>query len=105
MAQNKYVLLKSEDANAFLNPQQKQVLLEILSTVAEGRRRAGKTVGDLFFVLNMKDQYAQAAIEEYIAAIQRDDVGMANTNVQAALDTALSVRRTAMMNLTPRMPD
>ena len=105
MAQNKYIVLRSDDAQAFLSSEQKQQLLDILGSVADGRRKAGKSVGDLFFVLNMKDQYAQAAIERYITAIHDD--GLANTSpgVQSALDTAVGVRQTAMLTVTTKLPD
>ena len=105
MAQNKYIVFKNQDAQQFLNDQQKQQLLDILRTLAEGRRTSGKSVNDLFFVLNMKDQYAQRAIEAYIAAIHNDDTAENNAAVQAALDTAVTVRQTAMLNIDARLPD
>jgi len=105
MPQNKYVVLKSEDAAAYLSPEQKQALLDILGTVAEGRRQATKTVGDLFFVLNMKDTYAQVAIEAYIGAVQKDGLADTNPAVHEVLDVAIDVRHTAMMNLVPKIPD
>ena len=105
MPQTKYLTFKAEDAQKYLGPQQKQNLMEILQAIAAGRLQDGKSVGDLMFVLNLKDQFAQEAIEAYIAAIHRDGTAVNSPGVQAALDVAVNVRATAMLTLTPRLPD
>lgn len=105
MPQNKYVVFKNEDAQKFLTPQQKHNLMEILQAIVAGRNSERKSVGDLMFVLNMKDVFAQDAIEAYIAAIHRDGTVTKSPGVQASLDVAVNVRNAAMLTVTPRLPD
>jgi hypothetical protein len=105
VAQTKYIILKNEDAVKYLTPEQKQQLIAILGAVNAGRMRDRKSIGDLFFALNMKDQFAPQAMDAYIAAIQQEGSYETNKNVQAALDTAVEVRQTAAMNVTPHLPD
>ena len=79
--------------------------MTMLATINAGRRRDAKSIGDLFFCLNMKDQFAPQATAAYIAAIQQDGTYESNKDVQAALDTAVEVYQTAALNVTPHLPD
>jgi hypothetical protein len=104
VAQNKYVIFKNEDAKKYLNPAQKAALMDIQKTIAEGRRTAGKTVNDLFFVLNMKDEFALNGLDAYIAAAKADS-RLEHEGLQGAIKVAQSVRHTATMNIDTRLPD
>lgn len=104
MAQSKYIVFKQADAQKHLTPAQKQSLMDILRAVAEGRRQEQKSVGDVFFVLNMKDKYALTALDAYVRDVQYDGIAHQNAEVQAALDTALAVKQTAALNLQPGLP-
>lgn len=105
MPQSKYILFKAEDATKFLNPEQRQHLMSILQAINAGRRSQGRSVGDLFWVLNMKDQFARTALDAYIQDIHFS--GLANTvpAVQDALTVAVDVKQTAAMNIIPKIPD
>jgi hypothetical protein len=105
MAQDKYIVFKNADAHQFLSPEQKDQLIGILRTIAAGRRDSGKSIGDIFFVLNMKDQYAWAGLDAYIADIHREGLDYSNDGVKAALETAITVKQTAAMTVNPRLPD
>jgi hypothetical protein len=103
--QNKYLIVKNDDAQHSLSPTQKQQLLDILRTVATYRQNQNKSVGDLFFVLNMKDIYARAALDQYICAINFDDTAMTNAGVAEALAVATEIKITATLNIETRLPD
>jgi len=105
MAQNKYIIVKNEDAVRYLSPEQKQQFASILSTITAGRRKDNKSIGDLLFCLNLKDLFAGAALDAYIAAIHQEGSYENNKNVQAALDAAIDVRLQAALSVTPRLPD
>ena len=103
--QNKYVVLKREDAQQYLTPEQKQQLIDIQQTIAAGRQNSGKNVHDLHFVLNMKDVYAGSALDAYIRAIQTDGTYESNATVREAMEVAVRVKHTAALAVTPRLPD
>ena len=105
MAQTKYMIFKSEDAVKYLSDEQKLHLTEILATIAGGRRRESKSLGDMFFVLNMKDQFAVQAMDAYITAIQDDGRYTTNQGIADALTVATDVRHVAALKVTPRLPD
>ena len=105
MAQTKYMIFKAEDAVKHLNDEQKAHLTEIFSAIAAGRRRENKSLGDLFFVLNMKDQFAVQALDAYIAAIQEDGRYTTTQGVADALTVATDVRHVAALKVTPKLPD
>jgi hypothetical protein len=104
VAQNKYVIFKNEDAKMYLNQAQKAQLLDILKTIQEARRTAGKSVNDLFFVLNMKDEFALNGLDSYISAIKADG-RLEHDGLAKALKVAEDVRRTAAINIDTRLPD
>ena len=103
--QNKYVVLKREDAQRYLTLEQKQQLLDIQQTIAAGRQNSGKSVHDIFFVLNMKDVYAGSALDAYILAIQTDGTYESNAAVREAMEVAIRVKQTAALAVSPRLPD
>jgi len=105
MAQNKYLIIKNEDATKYLSDEQKLQLTLILRTVASGRRSVQKSVGDLFFVLNMKDQFALPAMDAYIKAVQDDGRYTSAQYLSDTLDVACDIRQVAALNITPRIPD
>lgn len=105
MAQTKYVIFKQEDAHKYLKPEQKQQLMEILRTVAQGRATDKKTINDMFFVLNMKDLYATPALEAYIRAIQLDGTYETNMAVKDAMDTAVRVKVNSALTGSTHLPD
>lgn len=105
MAQNKYIIFKTEDAQAALTQEQKQQLMNILTTVNSFRKTRGKSTGDLFFVLNMKDIYALPAMDTYIAGITSDRAYETNPVVRATLEMAVDIKQTAAMTASPKLPD
>ena len=105
MAQTKYLILKNEDAVKYLNDEQKAALSAILTTIAAGRRNENKTLGDLYFVLNMKDTFASRALDAYVSAIQDDGRYMSNHALAETLEVAAEIRQVAALKVTPRLPD
>jgi hypothetical protein len=105
MAQTKYVIFKQEDAHKYLMPEQKQQLMDILRSVAQGRANDKKSVNDMFFVLNMKDVYAAPALEAYIRAIQLDGTYETNLAIKEAMDTAVRVKTNSALTVSTHLPD
>jgi len=106
MAQTKYIVFKREDAHKYLTPEQKQQLVAIQQSIAAGRQTDGKSTDDMFFVLNMKDTYAGPALDAYIRAIQADDnTYESNVAVREVMETAIRVKQTAALTVSPRLPD
>jgi len=98
-------VFKNEDAVQFLNPAQKQNLMDILRAINAGRQGSGKSIGDLFFVLNMKDIFAIRAMDAYIAAVHDDGRYVGNQAIAEVLDVATDIRQVAALKITPRLPD
>ena len=105
MAQTKYQIFKNEDAVKYLTDEQKAQLTNIIATIAVGRRQDGKTLGDLMFVLNMKDIFAIRAMDAYIAAVHDDGRYVGNQAIAEVLDVATDIRQVAALKITPRLPD
>jgi hypothetical protein len=105
MAQTKYQIFKNEDAVKYLSDEQKAQLTNIIATIAVGRRQDGKTLGDLMFVLNMKDIFAIRAMDAYIAAVHDDGRYVGNQAIAEVLDVATDIRQVAALKITPRLPD
>ncbi len=97
-----------EDIHKCLSSEDKQALSAIAGKVAQYRNEKGKTVDDYFFVLNMKDELAQDAIEAYIeagdTAIKNTDASK-NSGLVAAVGKAREVRAEGIMHTKQRMPD
>jgi hypothetical protein len=99
----KYCVLKWDDVRKHLDPAQQQQFGDLLAAI-QTRRLQNNTPEDQFFVANMKDKYAQGAVEGYIRAVEEDMVNQHNTGVIDAVTHARRVRANALMTLTPRLP-
>ena len=78
--------------------------MEIMTTVARGRASAGKSVNDFCFVLNLKDQYAGAALDAYVQNIQADRQNDTNPTVRNAMKKAVEIRTQAALEVTTHLP-
>jgi hypothetical protein len=105
MSQQKFMVLRTNDVRRHLSEDQKAQLLEIFKTIRE-RRTAERQPEEsrCLFVLSMRDQYAQPAIEAYIEAIQRDASAYNHEGSQAALLAAQEAREHGLMAGQQKQP-
>jgi hypothetical protein len=101
MAQ-KYVVLRVADVQR-LTMDQKKALMDIIRAVAQVRSAEGKA-DDPTFTLNMRDKYAQPAVEAYIRAAQEDGQSKGVGGVEAAIDAAQKARDAGIMLGATRLP-
>ena len=101
---DKYVVLRTADIQHFVQPPLRQSLLSVINAINAGRQANGKTQGDMFWPLNMKDKYALAALEAYIAAAESDPAARDNPEVQAILKEARELHTKAVFAFVPSLP-
>ncbi len=65
MAQNKYIVAKIDDVRTTLTPAEQQALHQLLTRVQTDRLVKGKAANQ-YFVLNLSDPHARAALDAYI---------------------------------------
>lgn len=104
MPQPKYVVIALADLRSILNDDQKNQLISLLGVIEQGRRQSGKPATETYFTMNMRDKYAQAAIEKYIQAIHEDSTVVGNAGVEQALAAAQEARTKGIMAGAPRLP-
>ena len=102
-AKEKYIVLKIEELDALLSPEEKAGLITIIKSLNEKRVGQGK-IADLVFPLSASDCYSMGAIETYIRTIQRDDSNHHAEGVKQALARATAFRERAIMEYTPTLP-
>jgi len=106
MPADKYFVLRRADLAAVLTPDQMAWIVNMVTKVNNERVAKGKSVDDLFFVLNAsRDRYAQAAMEAYIEAINGDPAAANSPGAQQALAAAREMRMTALLKGGQRIPD
>jgi hypothetical protein len=106
-ATRKYMVLKCDELRTLLSEQDSYNLAQILGRLDQARMARGVTPpGDFFFVLNMKDKYALAAVEAYVEAIDGDSKNSGEVGVQAARATAMDARGFHIMRCDgEKLPD
>jgi len=105
MSDGKYIVLRVADVQQYLPPEWLNTLTQLIQFVEEARARDGKSTGDRFWVLNMRDKFARPALDGYIAAASKDPELQTNPAAAAALAAAREIRTTSTLRVTPRLPD
>jgi hypothetical protein len=62
-AQNKFIVIKREDASNFLTRVQRDILLRILKTITSSRLKKGKKIDNEYLVINTDEPYANEVID------------------------------------------
>jgi len=60
---DKFIVIKRDDAQNFLDRVQLDILSRILKAIASGRRRKGKKTDNEYLVINVDEPYAPEIIE------------------------------------------
>lgn len=100
----RYTVIRNADVVDFLTPEWASALAEVLKTISAGRAAKNKPTEEGMFVLNLRDKYARAALDAYIAAIDADMVNNRDPGVQAARQEAFDARTNAALRFKPEKP-
>lgn len=99
----KFISFRLEDARKYLSQEQIKHLTTIIQTINAGRQHDQKEA-DFLLTLNMRDKFAIAAADAYVAEVRRDPMNELDPGCEQAVQTVMAVRNAGIFAGTPRKP-